>query len=391
MGGRFLIWLFAFTLAGIAAVAGLNIAVDPTSYLTNAHLVSSTVCTPGIRADQRQSKTIAAKAFAPDALLVGTSQIGVGFAAGDPILRRTLGRTYNLGISGLGTSEMMQLLRDTVPATKVHRVIVGLSFGLMIDFDPRQSAFPREPGPPQLAWLWTLKRSVLSLNALFASASAVSSSQNCARPADALDGTTRYPGAGRPLKLRERHAQWAVTQTVPDAAAFRRAYRRNLADMEDAVAHLCARGITVDLALLPNHALRMEIWSNMVGDARMDQWKRDMTGMADRFLRKGCAISLWDFSYHNAVTTVDFDGPDAASPSFPYWEDSHFKMTVGHRILARMLLGSGEGFGVKLTPRSVDAQLARAACARDSWRRSHPAVVAAMTRLVRGAAHQQRW
>lgn len=386
MGGRFLIWLLAFTLAGIAAVAGLNIVVDPTSYLTNAHLVSSTVCTPGIRTDERQAKPVAAQAFAPDALLVGTSQIGVGFGAADPILRQTLGRTYNLGIRGLAMSEMAQLLRDTVPATKAHRVIVGLSFGLMIDFNPRQSAPTREPGPPELAWLLTLKGSVLSLNALLASASAVASSRDCAEPADALDGTIHYPDVRRPLKLRERYAQWAVARAVLDGATFRLSYRRNLAEMEDAVSHLCGGGITVDLVLLPNHARRMEIWGDMVGDARMDQWKRDMTGLADRFRRKGCAINLWDFSYHNAVTTVDFDGPNAASPSFPYWENSHFKMAVGRRILQRILLGSGDDFGVELTPQSIEPQLARAARARDNWRRSHPADVAAMARLVREAA-----
>ena len=147
MGARFLIWFAVFTLLGCAVAAGLNILIDPTSYLTNAHLVSSTLCAPGLRTDERQSKPLAMKAFAPDALLVGTSEVGFGFDASDPLLRQKLGRTYNFSVAGLGTAEMDRLLHRNVPALHLRRVIVGTTFGLMIVKDTGPPPGLDENGP----------------------------------------------------------------------------------------------------------------------------------------------------------------------------------------------------------------------------------------------------
>ena len=383
MGARFLLRLLAFTLLGLVLAAGLNILVDPTSYLTNAHFVSHTLCVPGIRGDERQSKAIAVQAFAPDAVLIGTSQVGLGFDPRDPILREKFGRVYNLGIAGLRYSEMDVLLSRSVRASHLNLVIIGTSFGSMMVPDAGPPSALTEGSPVAFASLWNLKNAVFSLTALFESAYALLSSRRCARPDERLDGMKLYPRINQPVQLREKRAEASVAGRKVNGTTFLRNYRRNFSELGKAARLLCAQGIAVDLVILPNHARRMEIWSDMVGDARMDQWKRDMTKLADRLGRSGCAIGAWDFGYHNVVTTADFDGPDAASPSFPYWENSHFKMAVGHRVLQRIFLGSGGDFGVKLTLQTVEAHIARAARARAAWRRSHPAVVAAMAKLVR--------
>lgn len=391
MGTRFLAWFLTFTLAGLAAAAALNALIDPTSYLTNAGFVAPSVCTPGIRADERQSKLIAVRAFAPKALLVGTSQVGVGFDARDPVLRETLGRTYNLGISGLGTAELGALLRQTLPALRVRRVIVGVNFGMTIDFDIGPARRTGRIAVHDTGSLRFLKTALFSREALFASVRALLFPARCSRPSDRLDGTTLYRYPQIPPAVNEKTFARAFFRTARGGNDVMRNYRRHLADIADAASYLCARGIAVDLVILPNHARRLEVWSLLAGDARMDRWKRDMTALAAGLRAMRCAVAVWDFGYHNEVTTADFASAAAGDPSFPYWENSHFRTVVGHRVLQRILLGSGGEFGVKLTPETVEAQIARAGRARDAWRRAHPDVVAELARLVRQAAHGRRW
>ena len=195
-----------------------------------------------------------------------------------------------------------------------------------------------------------------------------------------------YMGADLPAQFREQHAETSALFTQSSEAEFLQNYRQNFSELGKVARFLCSQSIDVDLVLLPNHAKRMQIWSDMVGDALTDQWKRDVSGLAARLRSKGCAITVWDFSYHNAITTADLDGPGADSPSFPYWEDIHFRPVVGPRVLQRILLGSGDDFGVELTPETVESHIARAAHAREVWRRSHPAIVASIAALVRNAS-----
>lgn len=380
MGMRFLTWLFVFTLAGLSAVAGLNALIDPTSYLTNARLVTPVICSPGIRADEERSKQVAVVSFAPDALLVGTSQVALGFDASDPILRLKLGRTYNLGIDGLGTTKMDALLRDIIPALNVRTVIVGVTFGMTLD---RRLPEPRigEPGSARLRGVWTFKEALLTKHALFASIRALFSHSQCVNQLHQLNGTRVFDDPRPPhVRFRSEEINYIIYMRRILSPTYN--YRNNLTDLYRLAAFLCAQKIMVYVVVLPNHARRLEVWRNIASDDRMDQWKRDMTQLAAQQLGTGCAIELWDFGYHNSVTTLDPDSPGIDHDSFPYWESSHFDFSVGHRVLQRIFLGAQNDFGVKLTPETIEAHIRRASAERDAWRLSHPDAVTEVARLM---------
>lgn len=137
-----------------------------------------------------------------------------------------------------------------------------------------------------------------------------------------------------------------------------RAYRRSETAwqlFDDALQELRKRGVQVTIFVPPTHVAHLEalrlrgLW---------DCW-------ADFKRRLAQHTSYWDFSGVNAVTAEPI-----GQTMQNYWDISHFRASVGDRMMARMTHGDdGEpGFGTRVRATNVDAHLMRQRRALAAWR-----------------------
>ena len=150
----------------------------------------------------------------------------------------------------------------------------------------------------------------------------------------------------------------------------------------------CTGVTTLRVYLTPLHAL----WrSAIVEEGQLDAleaWKRAITRIASE--RPGCGFELWDFNTINPVTTEALPPARAKDALRASWDGVHFKPWVGDRILERMGQGSTapDGFGVLLTPATIEDALARDRLAAERYRASEEGKARAAD-IVRRAAPEK--
>ena len=139
----------------------------------------------------------------------------------------------------------------------------------------------------------------------------------------------------------------------------------------------CGGGTTLRVYLTPLHAL----WrSSIVEKGQLDAfeaWKRAITRVASE--RPECGFEVWDFNTINPLTTEPVPSLGAKDALRASWDGVHFKPWIGDRILERMGKGSAaqDGFGVPLTPATIDDALARDRLAAERYRASEDGKAAA--------------
>jgi len=133
------------------------------------------------------------------------------------------------------------------------------------------------------------------------------------------------------------------------------------------------RDIELIVIIPPYHALHLEaMWA--VGQWKtFESWKRDVVSLfADNPYHRA---ALWDFSGYNRFTTEAVPQNDNRDTMQWYWESSHFKRTLGEKIIQRVIRGDGDGdgttFGVQLTASNIDDHLARIRSERQHWLPHH--------------------
>ena len=133
----------------------------------------------------------------------------------------------------------------------------------------------------------------------------------------------------------------------------------------------CAHGTKLTVYLTPLHVLWIEALDDTEKHADWEAWKRAIvSASADR---PQCPFTVWDFNTFNPVTTEALPAASSREPLVGSWDGVHFRTSVGDRILARMNGGDGQdGFGVRLTPSTIDAALTRDRAAAARYRQQQP-------------------
>ncbi len=150
-------------------------------------------------------------------------------------------------------------------------------------------------------------------------------------------------------------------------------YTRERLDLLRQMVEDCrSRDIEIIVVIPPYHALHLEaMWA--VGQwETFESWKRDVVSLlADNPYNRG---SLWDFSGYNRFTTEPVPENDNRNAMQWYWESSHFKRTLGEKVIQRVTRGDSNldtTFGVRLTPGNIDRHLALVRAERQRWLSDH--------------------
>ena len=372
-GKIYLTAILATALAIVAVVVGLNYLVDP--YIL--HQWDSPALRRLTSAQQKLlpwGKTYAAFRYRPEVLLLGSSRSEIGLPADTPLLAGR--RVLNLAISGASVGDAARMLRHSSRFQPPRLVVWGLDYGWQFREKTGNTDFIEEleagDAPYALGRaLLDLKRSMsLTMTGDTLAVLSGNNERSCL-PLLAYHGFKAPPclevimsNEGGTRRAFEEVLKSKPPLGAPDDVAA------TVAFLDNSLRNTCAAGTTVRLFIQPLHALaELSYWNGLESD--VEEWKRQLTAMAERLRGEGCDLALYDFSGFNPITTEPTPQESGEETMAHYWEQSHYKGEVGELILAR-LLGQGGGsekddFGTELRPDTVEGHLAASRLARQRY------------------------
>lgn len=383
------------TLAGLVAVAGLDLLVDPYGLYGVWARAGVNAQKPEEAFHDRMVRAHAVRRVRPDAVLLGTSRTQVGLEPGAPALAAHAVRPLNLGLSGGTPQEALRLLQHASALGEVRLAVVGLDvvgFNAYALPNPEHSearlAVDADGRAQPLSFAADWAATLLSFEAVRAT------KRTLTRQAE---GSYFYPnGRRRERTLQERIVaqggmratmQWSEDFYLGEYQCFALRRREDgrapgLEALEALLRLGRARGIRTVLFFSPTHA-RAQLALEAAGHGpAFLAWKRAVVALAHAH-----GAELWDFGGADPRYTAEPVPPpgDAASRMAWYWESSHYTAALGDVVLARMLGGATSehaGFGVRLTPETAERELARVNAEVAAWAAAHPDQLAEIRALA---------
>jgi hypothetical protein len=161
-----------------------------------------------------------------------------------------------------------------------------------------------------------------------------------------------------------------------------------LADLDATLAYAKARGIDIDIVLMPVHATRLEVYSLGGLLPLFESWKQALAqnlAAAARLPGAG-TIRAFDFTPITPLSLEDFPPADSRQHTRFFLETLHPGPLVGDMIVARLLdrvaPADMPGFGMPLEEAVAPRRFAEEHARLRAWEDSHPELVAEIRKLV---------
>ena len=323
---------------------------------------------------------------------------------------------YNLAFDGATPAEILAYLRHAQAVRPLRLVVLGLDTwqlsgapsSVRPDFDPSVLLAPDDPRSRVRARLAEL-RILLSLDTAAQSWATVWAQ---ARPQPAWlapDGqrlgdvffrkveTTfvRQGPAAYFTSVDRREIGFKLPEAPPSGPGPRlpagpTTPRDSFDDITEIIAFCRSHAIDLRVFVTPAHAHQSEIAFLTGEQPVIERGKRRLVAaLAQDAIRSGRpAFPLWDFSGYSRVTTEPVPDDPRREMAY-YWDSSHFKAGVGDWVLDRVLGADGgpgdappTDFGRRLTPESLEPELAAIRAGHETYARAHPADVAQLAAMV---------
>jgi hypothetical protein len=382
---RFLRW-WLIGLSGVALVWSLHmVALDPFALYGVRLPWGLNVCKEGIQMWPMAAKPHRLREVQPDTVLFGSSRVLHGFSARSDVLRRHLGRSFNLAISGPNVLDCELMLRRSAAGARFTNVLIGLDHGFFQRDSNRierkklervEMVMPSfaEPAAAELA------------DAIF--------SWNTARAGWRFLGVNEWqseslygfvPDNGVQRGVRGCRARFGVVEAayVAPLASLREKFedpellRQQWASLARIIDLAAANKWRLGLFVEPIHARFHELRLAVGIRAEVEAWMVRLAGIVAAARERGVAIELRDFATYTPVTTETIPEYSDRLAHMRYFHDSsHFASEVGDLLVETMAQQAGGGvpgeFGCKLTPENIRAHLVAVRAQRDVYARSHP-------------------
>jgi hypothetical protein len=386
----------ACAFAAVLAVVLFELPVDAFG-LFHTRIFAGTLFAHNLRMTTSGDRVIKAIEIARrkeplDILFAGSSRTAFAFDPRSALLRDM--HTYNAGLNGSHSYETGLIVRyaiDHVP--KIRRIAWNIDFEeffrpLSLEADFARSGFAGVP----LALGYA--RHVLSYEALRKSlAAAVSAARGGFFPYVDVDGFyvhERSDARRGPLDypLMPRLRNFFPAYVFSGRERYVELLEARLADLDATLAYAKARGVDVDIVLMPVHATRLELYSLGGFMPLIESWKetlsRNLTKAAD--LPGTGTIRALDFSQMTELSQEDFPPPDSGGRARFFLETLHPGPLVGDMIVARLLDRPPPvempGFGVPLQEAVLPERVAEGRARLRMWEESHADLVGEIGALV---------
>jgi len=387
--------LAACVLLGTAAVAGLNLAVDPYGIFGAPAIADFNEEKP--RAGQRGTlaKLHRMRRATPRSIILGNSRADVGLDPayeGWPADARPVA---NVAVPASGPLIARQLLDEALAANGVRTVVLGLEF---LDFrvNPANPAGSDPPAPLALSdWRRSLRDArdaLVSLDAAYDSVLTIAWQRRRDVP-----GMT--PLGFNPMRDYEALAHRVGYHTLFDQVDGENAANylhepkqvllpgtvtsRSLNNVRAMFVAARSQGARVHVVIYPYHAHILELFHESGLWDAFEHWKRLVVAMAEEESGRddgGAPIVVWDFSGYSRYATEPVpEAGDVRTGMRWYWDAGHFKKALGDRVLARMFSPdppADDGFGVRLASSDIDRHLLAIRAGREAYRAAQPREIA---------------
>ena len=371
------------TVAGLAAVATINLLVDPLGAYPLFSLKAIEPYRPQLLSHPAKAEMLLRSDC--EVLLLGTSRVQVGLPVKHPAYGTT--SVCNMGLAGTTLTEISGVLQFALRHDRPKRVLLGVDFILFSDVRGLSANFENSRFNPELAPVDYHFKNVLGSQMLEDSWMLLFQWLRGV-PQPTADRGFLSKSVRPGISQRESFARGIRKfLTEPEIyGAYR--YSEQRLDVFRQMVRRC-RKERVDLIVFipPVHALELETVRVAGLWPVFEQWKGDLARI---LAEEGMAQSapLWDFT--------GFTGPVAEAVPPPgnttarmhwYLENSHFTAALGEIVLNRLLSDSAASsreldFGKRLTTHNLAAHLAQLQRERETYATAQPAEIAWVNRLA---------
>lgn len=368
--------------ATLACVALLNVAVDPYGFFGTPAVPGLTERKPTAFKHDRFLKAGLAARSRADCLLAGNSRIGEGIPS-DHAMFADCRQVLDISLAGPNmteTRESVAMAMRSYPAAYLVANIDFFSFNALRKSTRggTESTFAADP----------LSRARTLFTATLNAGVTVDSVTTLARQSGKvfydMTGAVNQSYLEEASLVRPTRATFLrglrgyILHKLPPPAHDFKLQSADTAPLEELRKFFQDRhagGGRTMLFISASHVWQLELIDALGLWSQWEDWKRSVARVNEEVARELSRepFPLWDFSGYNTFTTELVPvNLDASGPLSHYWDTSHFRHSLGARILDQV---SGRnitpGFGMQLTVDSVEQMLSDTREARDRWRRAH--------------------
>lgn len=363
---RFNLTLAAVTLPSLFGFGLLNAAVDPYGVINSPELPGVNQLKPEQFNHVRLFKAIDVIRNEPKIVLLGSSRTDLGLNPKHPGLKPGNSR-YNLALVGPNMYEVKRYFDHALTnQPDLKTVVIGLDFFMFNDLKTNAPDFKESLLNQETIPLQEVINSTLSLNALNASKSTLSSSIKSKAYFLYDANGMRFIYNNKPKKPLPVGFQ-DMLKGLMASEGYYKEYRLSdsfLEDFQDIVETCKEQGIELKVFISPSHATQWESLRVSGLWPVFEKWKHRLVEITP----------VWDFSGYNSITT------EAIGEGMKnYWDSSHYREEVGDLILNRLFSYQSqtvpEDFGVLITRENVESHLGKIRNERESWAKTNPDLV----------------
>lgn len=402
---QFIISWLAGTLALLTATAIFNVIVDPYDIYGLVSIAGFNQYKTQAIDQSRLTKPYLVARANPTTLLLGSSQIEVGFDPDSEAWPREMRPVFNLGMPGSSPYDQYRLLQHALMTAHPRYVIFGINFvdahmqrthrllaagasgnkQTYNEFDARLSV--TEDGKPNpdrlLARATDMATTLLSLDALRDSFRTILSQNDPDatritslgfNTAAAFRALVRSDGEYNLFVDKDRANIKEIIQWSADPGL-------QVAPLARAIMLAQQHGAAVTVVISPVNADDMEIYRQAGVMKLYDDWREQVADMVAVAARSG-AVSLWDFSAISPYTTEPLPPPDDRTTQLRwFWETHHFRAALGDVVIARIFDHGRSDFGTTIMPDTLAEDQANVRRLQHEYEETHPQNVKRVTEL----------
>jgi hypothetical protein len=348
------------TVAGLATLGGLNVAVDPFGAFGAPWLPADSRC-----GETRTARGELLRRFTGETVLLGTSRTRIGYDGRLDCIPG--GPACNLGLDGTHIQELVLVVEQVAEHPHIRRIVLSLDLHLFTgewlpNSDFRCSRFNRQRSEFE-HWcdlLWNGRTVEAALRAVRRTLRGDVPQHD--ELGFAVGAADRFKRTAADVRCRAALTQFFGPQGLLAEAAVPAS---SWAGLRRIIAVCRERGIELTLIIDPVHALMLE-GLHACGDGHVyTRWKTELTRIAE-----AAGVPLWDFTGYSSYTTEPLPTAALDAPGRWFWEPSHFRKELGDLVLERLFNGprADPGFGVRLTTSNLPGRIAQTARQRQDWR-----------------------
>ena len=369
-------WLM-LTVAGLIGLAWFNVLLDPSGAYPGLHLKS--VESLRYLEHDRVHKAEMARRGDWQVIILGSSRSKAGLPAAHPFLATN--QTCNLSLDGAKFPEMAMIFDFARQHNPLKHVILCLDFYMFLQGPAWILEFPESRFNPRFDRFQYYCKQLIGRASTDLSWAVIGQTLRHYRPVpqDTHGFYNHSIGARtcqRELFNRTLHG-YENSQVDPSRLELFRQMVRVCRDQK----------IDLQIAIMPVHALDVELLCAGGRGSEFEEWKRNLVSVLAEERVEG-KFRLWDFTgYAGPPAEPIPPAGDVTSRMKFYFESSHCTPTLGGFMLDAMFGGDGTNqFGVKLDRSNVNAHLARIREDRAGYARTNVAEVELVRRILAKAS-----